>query len=90
MGCGASFGASYCVIASALPATNPPPPLRPPRAPTFNRLQRRHQPRPGESHLYDLTFNLTNPARFIRSETYLQGAGAEETKLTLVRVEPAS
>ncbi|HEY0026399.1 MAG TPA: energy transducer TonB [Allosphingosinicella sp.] len=45
---------------------------------------------PGESHLHDLSFNLTNPARPIRGETYLQGARAEETTLTLVRVGAAS
>ena len=42
----------------------------------------------GESHLHDLSFNLQNPARPIRSETYLQGASAQETKLTLVRIVP--
>ena len=39
----------------------------------------------GESHLHNLSFNLMDPARPVRSEIYLRGAGAEEMKLALVR-----
>jgi TonB family protein len=41
----------------------------------------------GESHLHDLSFDLTDPTSPVRSETYRQGEEAEETKFTLIRVE---
>lgn len=38
-----------------------------------------------ESHLHDLAFDLTNPARPVRSETYRAADGAEPSTLGLVR-----
>jgi hypothetical protein len=40
---------------------------------------------PGESHLHDLAFDLSDPNRPIRTETYRQGRQAETTTLTLER-----
>jgi hypothetical protein len=42
---------------------------------------------PGESHLHDLSFDLTDPARPVRSETYREGKEADTTVLTLTRAE---
>ncbi|NJC04920.1 hypothetical protein GGQ97_000713 [Sphingomonas kaistensis] len=39
----------------------------------------------GESHLHDLAFDLTDPARPVRSETYRAKGSAEPTTLHLVR-----
>lgn len=38
-----------------------------------------------ESHLHDLSFDLSDPTRIIRTETYRQGDKNETTKLVLVR-----
>ncbi|MES2903374.1 MAG: hypothetical protein V4696_04235 [Pseudomonadota bacterium] len=38
-----------------------------------------------ESHQHDLAFDLADPARPVRSETYRSAAGAEDSSLTLVR-----
>lgn len=40
-----------------------------------------------ESHLHDLAFDLTDPARPIRTETYRQGREAETTILPLTRAD---
>jgi hypothetical protein len=42
----------------------------------------------GESHLHDLAFDLTDPARPLRSETYREGNSDEATLLRLTRAEP--
>lgn len=39
----------------------------------------------GESHLHDLAFDLTDPARPVRSETYRSRDGDEPSTLRLVR-----
>ena len=41
----------------------------------------------GESHLHDLGFDLMDPFRPVRSETYREGREAETTTLTLTRVD---
>lgn len=42
---------------------------------------------PDESHLHDLSFDLTDPEHPVRSETYRQGAKAETTALNLARAD---
>ena len=42
----------------------------------------------GESHLHDLGFDLTDPDRPVRSETYRRGDSAEDTVLHLSRADP--
>jgi hypothetical protein len=42
---------------------------------------------PGESHLHGLAFDLSDPARPVRTETYRQGREAETSVLTLTRAE---
>ncbi len=42
---------------------------------------------PGEAHLHDLRFELSDPARIIRSEVYRGSSGDEKSRLVLVRAE---
>ena len=45
---------------------------------------------PGESHLHDLAFDLTDPARPVRSEVYRSPAGKDEpSRLVLARISEA-
>ncbi len=42
---------------------------------------------PAESHLHDLAFDLADPVRPVRTETYVQGSQRDTTVLTLTRAE---
>lgn len=42
----------------------------------------------GESYLHDLAFDLSDPARIVRSEVYRRGEAAEPSSLTLVHDAP--
>jgi hypothetical protein len=39
----------------------------------------------GESHLHDLSFDLSDPERMVRGEVYRQGGEADQTTLKLIR-----
>lgn len=42
----------------------------------------------GEFHLHDLSFNLTDPNKLVRSETYREDEKSEDTVLRLNRADP--
>lgn len=44
---------------------------------------------PSESHLHDLSFDLADSSRPIRSETYRKDGKAEDTVVRLTRADPA-
>lgn len=43
----------------------------------------------GESHLHALAFDISDPKRIVRSETYRQGGAEEPDRLVLVREQAA-